>query len=162
MQEGSMNTNETLINCYGESIDIDPFLRKYQQGKSQEIVNWLWDELYHQGDIGTASVAWILEANEIFLKRNNIDWNHLSFIYAVMRSLEELKYIKCPVWAIDQYRPIAINALQHALSNIPAQLNEEQQLSILSLTCAITGNYTSFELLEYGWRYEEKLMKIDF
>jgi hypothetical protein len=155
-------TYSNLTNCSGENSEINEYLKKYEEGKFHEVSNWLWDELYHQGDIGTASVAWIIEAHEIFLKANEIDWNYLAFTYAVMRSLEELIFIECPKWANDKYRPIAIKSLKHALSNLPDKLNEEQQLSLLSLTCAITKNYDSYELIEYGWKYEEQLMDIDF
>ena len=42
-------------------------------------------------------------------------------------------------------------------------ITEEQQLSILCITSAITNTYKSFELVEYAWGgYEERLMELDF
>ena len=152
-----------FTNFYGKPCDISPYLELYNQGKVAEVTEWLWNELYHQGDIGTASIAWVIEAHEIFLKLENLDWNYLGFTYAVMESLEENKFIPCPEWAEEKYRPIAIKTLQHALDFVAEPITEEQQLSILSLTSAITNTYKSFELMEYAWGgYEERLMELDF
>lgn len=95
-----------LTNFYGKPCDIQPYLNLYKEGKVAEVTEWLWDELYHQGDIGTASIAWIIEAHDIFLKLEPLDWNYLSFVYAVMESLEENKFIPCPEWAEGKYKPI--------------------------------------------------------
>lgn len=152
-----------LTNFYGKPCDIEPYLEKYKQGKYSEISEWLWDELYHQGDIGTASIAWLIQANAIFLTQTNIDWNYLSFIYAVMESLEENEFISCPDWAQGKYRPAAIAALQHALSYYPEQPTEEQKLSIVCVSCAISKMYKSYSLIEYAWGgYEDRLMELDY
>jgi hypothetical protein len=152
-----------LTNFYGKPCDISPYLELYKQGEVAEVTEWLWNDLYHQGDIGTASIAWVIEAHEIFLQLEKLDWNYLGFIYAVMESLEENKFIPCPEWAEEKYRPIAIKTLQHALDFVAEPITVEQQLSILSLTSAITNTYKSFELMEYAWGgYEERLMELDF
>lgn len=151
-----------LTNYHGKPCDIRPYLELYQQGNTAEVTEWLWSELYHQGDIGTASVAWIIEAHDIFLSLKEIDWNYLGFIYAVMEALEENEFISCPEWAKGKYRPIAIKTLQHALNYINNPVTEEQQISVLGLSCAITKSYKSFALVQYAWGgYEERLMDLD-
>ncbi|QSP95496.1 hypothetical protein LPB19_03505 [Marinobacter salinisoli] len=152
-----------LTNYYGEPCDIEPYLEKYRHGNYAEISEWLWNELYHQGDIGTASISWLIQANEIFLNQTSIDWNHLGFIYAVMQSIEEHEFIPCPDWAKNKYRPAAISALQHALSHYPENPTEEQKLSIVCVSCAISKMYKSYSLIEYAWGgYEERLMELDY
>ena len=152
-----------LTNFQGEPCDIEPYLDLYKEGKTSEVEEWLWNELYHQGDIGTASVAWVLEAHETFMSLKELDWNYLGFVYAVMESLEERKFIPCPEWAVNKYKPIAIKTLQHALNYISEPITEEQQVSILGLTCAITDTYKSYSLVEYAWGgYEEQLMELDY
>ena len=151
-----------LTNFYGKPCDIQPYLSLYEDGKVAEVTEWLWDELYHQGDIGTASIAWLIEAHNIFLILEPLDWNYLGFVYAVMESLEENKFIPCPEWAEGKYKPIAIKTLQHALNYLSDPVTEEQQMSILCLTSAITNTYKSFALVEYAWGgYEERLMELD-
>lgn len=85
-----------LINFERHPCDIQKYLALYGEGKISEVSEWLWNELYHQGNIGTASIAWVIEAHSTFLSLSEIDWNYLSFIYAVMESLEEKKFIACP------------------------------------------------------------------
>ncbi len=152
-----------LTNCFGDACEIKPYLKLYEDKNYNEVQEWIWDELYHQGDIGTASIAWILEANEYFLKqREDLDWDYLGFVYRVMQSLEYYNVIACPDWAKNKYRDSATKALNHALRYFPEEPNQEQQLSVLCLTCAITKTYDSYTLLEYGWGYEEKLMDTEF
>jgi len=152
-----------LTNFQGEPCNIQSYLELYKEGKTSEVSEWLWNELYHQGDIGTASVAWVLEAHEIFLSLKDIDWNYLGFVYAVMEALEENEFIPCPEWAKEKYRPVAIKTLQHALNYISEPITEEQQVSILGLSIAITKTYKSFALVEYAWGgYEERLMDLDY
>jgi hypothetical protein len=138
-------------------------LEKYRRGDFAEVSQWLWEELYHQGDIGTASIAWLIRANEIFLNQSNIDWNYLGFVYAVMQSIEEREFIPCPDWARDLYRPAAISALRHALLHYPENPTDEQKLSVVCVSCAISKMYKSYSLIEYAWGgYEERLMALDF
>ncbi len=152
-----------LTNCFGDACDIRPYLEHYNNKEYDKVQEWIWDELYHQGDIGTGSIAWILEANEIFLQQSDdLDWDYLGFIYRVMQSLEYYNFIPCPEWAKDKYRECAKKALKHAMNNLPDEPNQEQKLSILCATCAITKTYDSYALLEYGWGYEEKIMELDF
>ena len=152
-----------LTNFQGEECSIQHYLELYKKGKTSEVTEWLWNELYHQGDIGTASVAWVIEAHDIFLSLKDVDWNYLGFTYAVMEALEESEFIPCPKWAKEKYRPVAIKTLQHALNYISEPITEEQQISILGLSCAITKTYKSFALAEYAWGgYEERLMDLDY
>ena len=152
-----------LTNFQGKPCDINPYLELYKLGELSVVSDWMWNELYHQQDIGTAAIAWILEANQIFLNREEIDWNYLGFTYSVMESIEEHKFIQCPEWAVGKYRPAAIKALQYALNFFSEDPSEEQKSSLVCLSCAISKMYKSYALIEYAWGgYEERLMELDF
>ena len=151
-----------LTNYHGETCDIEPYLKIYQEGDYSQVFEWMWSELYHQGNIGTAAVAWILKAHTIYLESDSPDWNFPGFVYSVMHSLEELKHIPCPDWAEGKIKPVAIKTLQHALNHLSDPITEEQQTTILALTSAIAGTYASYELIQYAWGgYEEQLMEMD-
>ena len=151
-----------LTNFYGKPCDISTYLDLYKEGKHREVAEWLWSELYHQNNIGTASVAWVIEANSIFLRKSEIDWTYLGFIYAVMESLEEHKSIPCPRWAEGRCRIAAIRSLQYVLGAFPDAPTEEQRMAIVCISCAISGMYKSYSLIEYAWGgYEERLMELD-
>ena len=151
-----------LTNCFGDPCEIEAYLKMYKEGRYNEVSDWLWSELYHQHNIGTASIAWVIKASELFLEQTEIDWNHLGFTFAVMESLEEHKFIPCPEWAKGKYRLAATKSLQHAFSFLPDEPNNEQSTSIVYLTCAISKMYKSRELIEYAYGCEEEIMELDF
>ena len=152
-----------LTNFQGESCNISGYLEKYRNRELDLVEEWLWNELYHQRDIGTASVAWVIEANEIFLQSEELDLNYLHFTYCVMESLEEFNFIPCPNWAKNKLKPAAIKALVHALSSSIDQNQEKDKgKAIVALSCAISGMYKAYSLVEYGSGYEEQLMELDF
>lgn len=157
-----MNTFNELTDYAGNQCSIVESLQLYRNGHLNEVNEWLWNDLYHQGNIGTASIAWIIEAHPIFIQTKTIDWNYLGFCAAVMESIERRKFIPCPDWAQGRYRACLKRSLAHALKQ-EGDIPESERLTLIAATCAVAGAYDSFELVEYAWGgFEQKLMDLDF
>ena len=72
-----------LTGGYRTLLDPRPLLAKLESGDTSA---WkeLWDELHHQGDVGTASYAAVPHLVRIYRKLGIIDWN----AYAIVGVIE--------------------------------------------------------------------------
>ena len=99
------------------------------QGCWQEI----WQELYHQGDVGEASYAAVPHLVRIYQNRGKIDWN----TYAIVASIELARNVgenpDVPLWLRKGYED-AINRLAlTGLGELPRANDKETIRSILSI-----------------------------
>ena len=73
-----------LTGAYKTLFDPRPLLVNLETGQSGAMWPQLWDELYHQGDVGTASYASVPHFVRIYQKLGAINWN----IYAMVAMIE--------------------------------------------------------------------------
>jgi hypothetical protein len=73
-----------LTGGYKTAFDPRPLLARLEAGR--DVTTWpdLWNELHHQGDVGTASYAAVPHLVRIYRKLGAIDWN----IYAIVATIE--------------------------------------------------------------------------
>ncbi len=94
-----------LESGYKTPYDPTPALRNLENGKNIE-GSWgkLWNELQHQGDLGTAAYAAVPYLAKIQTERKNLDWN----FYALVAVIEIERYRKTnpalPDWLAKPYQ----------------------------------------------------------
>src|ERR1700761_4252414 len=122
-----------LAGGYGEPYDPRAALRRLEEGKDVDGA-WeeLWNELHHQGDVGTASYAAVPHLVRIHAIRQTADWN----TYALVATIEAAR-------RNDQNLPIppdmqeAYESAWRDLVNIG--LRELRDAEDPSLVCSIIG-----------------------
>jgi hypothetical protein len=69
---------------YGTAYDVSvPLRRLFEQGPSREIWEELWNELHHQGDVGSASYAAVPWLSELVRRSPHLDWDPLALIATI-------------------------------------------------------------------------------
>ena len=120
----------------GYRVPFDPrqLLRRLESGTDiQRCWQELWQELYHQGDVGEASYAAVPHLVRIYQNRGKIDWN----TYAIVTSIELARYVgknpDVPSWLLQGYED-AINSLaMTGLGELPHANEKESIRSILAV-----------------------------
>jgi hypothetical protein len=124
----------TLTSGRRTHTDVRPLLKQLETSPDlQEVWDQLWDELVHQGDIGTASLVSVAHLVRLHLDRQSPDWN----VY-LMVSLVELRRGQgenpdTPAWAAADYQT-SISALSdRGLLELPLASDSETKRAILGL-----------------------------
>lgn len=120
----------------GYRVPFDPrqLLRRLESGTDiQRCWQELWQELYHQGDVGEASYAAVPHLVRIYQNRGKIDWN----TYAIVTSIELARNVgnnpDVPSWLLQGYED-AINSLaMTGLGELPHANEKESIRSILAV-----------------------------
>lgn len=69
---------------YGSTYDVTPLVRELQKsGTSESLWSEIWQELYHQGDIGEASYAIVPYLVEYESHSKSLDENAYQFVVSV-------------------------------------------------------------------------------
>jgi hypothetical protein len=81
-----------------------PLRRLFEEGGTPELWDELWQELYHQGNVGPASFAavpWLLE----YIRRSSeLDWNPFGLIAVIeMERLRHCRNEPIPVELVESY-----------------------------------------------------------
>jgi len=119
----------------GYRVPFDPrplFHRLESDTDIQPCWEEIWQELYHQGDVGEASYAAVPHLVRIYQNRGQIDWN----TYAIVSAIELARNVgtnpEVPSWLRQGYED-AINGLaMTGLVEIPRANDKETIRSILS------------------------------
>jgi hypothetical protein len=122
-----------LLGGYRVPYDPRDALRRLEEGKDIEDT-WreLWNELYHQGDVGPASYAAVPHLVRIHAMRQAVDWN----TYALVATIEEARRDgRNPEIPFDMRE--AYESAWHDLVNIG--LRELQDAEESTLVCSIIG-----------------------
>ena len=123
-----------LKGRYRVPFDPRQLLRRLESGTDiQRCWQELWQELYHQGDVGEASYAAIPHLVRIYQNRGKIDWN----TYAIVTSIELARNVgknpDVPLWLRQGYED-AINSLAiTGLGELPHANEKETIRSILAV-----------------------------
>jgi hypothetical protein len=93
----------------------------------------LWQELYHQGDVGEASYAAVPHLVRIYQNRGEIDWN----AYAIVTSIELARNVgknpDVPLWLRQGYEDSINRLAMTGLGELPHANDKETIRSILAI-----------------------------
>jgi len=118
-----MNETKHLNGGYGIPYDIEPALKKLSSSRD-EAISELWENLYHQGDVGLASYAAVpalVQAGE------------LSLVSAIEVARSSESSPKLPLSLKPEYE----QALKQALNSKPK--DEEQFMGYYIIHASVNG-----------------------
>lgn len=78
-------TADPWLSAYGEPYDPRPAIEAWRSGQVADGPQELWDKLYHQGAVNSASYAAVGEIVRLMQEQSEPDWN----AYALIASIEE-------------------------------------------------------------------------
>lgn len=150
-----------LSAAYRMPVDLRPFLAAVESAddrEDQEAWDSLWQELYHQGDVGEGSFAAVPHVVRIYRQRSAIDWNP----YALAASIELARGVgdnpDVPDWMSEGYQCALLELRDLGLEELPKADEAETVRSILAVLAITTGaraygrmmlEYSEDELLEF-------------
>src|SRR5512134_849915 len=112
----------------GYRIPFDPrplFRRLESETDIHRCWEELWQELYHQGDVGEASYAAVPHFIRIYQNRGKIDWN----TYAIVSAIELARNVgnnpDVPLWLRQGYEDAIHGLAMTGLGEIP-QANDTE------------------------------------
>ena len=144
-----------LEGGYRDKYDTSVPLSKLEKGSSAAgpIWNELWENLYHQGDVGIASYAAIPHIAKIIHQRNLLDHSPLALAVSVELARGRENKPSLPEWLETSYRDALLDMAEFACAKLREKWNPYFLKSTLSLLAIIKGNRNLGELLleiDYG------------
>ena len=73
------------LNAYGEPYDPRPAIEAWRAGEVLDAPQELWNKLYHQGAVNSASYAAVGPIVQMMQQQSGADWN----AYSLVASIEE-------------------------------------------------------------------------
>jgi hypothetical protein len=138
----------TLSAGYRIPVDLRPLLRQLEAGGEEESI-WpeIWQELYHQGDVGEGSFVAIPHLVRIHRARGVLDWN----TYAIVATIELARSTQgnpdVPEWARESYDGALRDLARLGLEELPRARDAQVVRSILGLLAIVHGVRTHGRLL---------------
>lgn len=138
----------SLDGAFGTPSDLRPLLRQLETtSDSQPVWDALWEEMYHQGDVGPNSYVAIPHLVRIHRIRAAIDWN----TYALVASVEISRGVRgnpdAPEWARAEYEAAIRELAEIGLSELPRATAPEVVRSILAVLAIAYGAKTYGRLI---------------
>lgn len=149
---------ETLEGGYRKPVDLRSLLNQLEMATDPEPA-WqeLWNDLFHQGQVGEGSFVAVPHLVRIHAKRNVADWN----TYALAATIELARGVdgnpEVPGWARASYDAALAELGRLGLKELPLAQDPETSRSVLALLAIVHGartygrllvDYTEDEILE--------------
>ncbi len=133
---------------YRIPFDPRPLFHRFVSGTDiQRCWEELWQELYHQGDVGEASYAAVPHLVRIYQNRGKIDWN----IYAIVSTIELARNVgknpDVPMWLRKGYENAIHSLAMTGLGEIPQANDTETIRGILAIIAIWKGARTYARLI---------------
>jgi hypothetical protein len=139
---------ESLTAGYRVPIDLRPILHQLEFSDDPES-NWgaIWQELYHQGDVGEGSFAAVPHLVRIHRKRGVVDWNTYSIAAIVELARGVGRNPDVPEWMRESYDAALTDLRRLGLEQLPITREREAIRSILALLAIVHGARTYGRIL---------------
>jgi hypothetical protein len=155
----------SLEGGYRTLFDPRPLLSDLEDRKNTE-ATWheLWDELHHQGDVGTASFAAVPHLIRIYRKLGIIDWNTYAIVAVIELARDNGKNTKVPTWLEGDYLRAIRDLAEMGAVEVLQTKDRDEIRAILSVLAISAGarthagfliNYSAEELLDMERRASE-------
>jgi hypothetical protein len=138
-----------LEGGYHLKYDASIPLIKLERGDSNVESIWseLWENLYHQGDIGVASYAAIPHLTRIVRERGLFDFNPVALTVAVELARGQGQNPDVPDWLEGDYQQALRDLIQYFLNNFDEKWDAYLLKSVLSLVAINKGSRDLGELI---------------
>lgn len=121
------------LDAYGLPFDPTPMIEAWRSGDADQAACILWERLYHQGDVGTASYAATPALVRLLGELAEPDWNG----YALVASIEEGRLNAGPLIPSELEGPYAdawIKILPLALDHLANATDDLLVRSLIAVT----------------------------
>lgn len=148
---------------YRINYDVSIPLRKLESFSqpSKEIWNELWEELFHQGDVGIASYAVVPQIYRIYREKEWIDFQLPSFVSAVEQARHETHNPELPKWLEQDYYSSLYDVAHYCLDKGKELTDRNYTRSMILLTAALMKEFALSRLVEMiAVGDEEKVMEL--
>src|SRR5438094_414545 len=137
-----------LIAGYQQPVDLRPLLQQLESRDDVESA-WaeLWQELYHQGDIGEGSFAAVPHLVRIHKKRGVVDWNTYALVATVELARADRGNPDVPEWCRKDYDNALRELAEIGLQELPRATDLEAARSILAVLAIVYGARTYGRIL---------------
>jgi len=129
------------IDVYGRSYDPRPAIEAWRDGHAEAAIRELWERLYHQGDVNTASYAAVGEIVCLMRQQAEPEWN----AYALIASIEEGRLANgappVPADLENGYRAAWSHALMIALRHLESATDDLVVRSALAVVAHAKGQH---------------------
>ncbi|MBB3692057.1 hypothetical protein FHY05_000669 [Sphingomonas sp. BK580] len=130
------------LSAYGEPYDPRPAIEAWRTGHVEDAVQELWDKLYHQGTVNSASYAAVGEIVLMMQKQAEPDWN----AYALVASIEDGRLAKgstpIPSELAQQYENAWTAILPIALRDLAGAQDDLTVRGALAVVSYAKGQHT--------------------
>jgi hypothetical protein len=139
---------ETFTAGYRVPVDLRPLLRQLEASADAE-ATWheVWEELYHQGDVGPGTFAAVPHLVRIHRERGVPDWN----TYALACTVELARGVGAnpdvPEWMRSDYDKALNDLFEIGLHQFPRATDPSAVRSILALLALVKGARTYARVL---------------
>jgi len=155
------DTRWTQMNGgYRVPYDPRPALKKLA-ARSETAAVWheLWQELYHQGDVGEASYASVPELVRIYREGTQLDWNAYAIVAAIELARDTARNPPLPAWLEPDYDAAITELARIGLVELPRAENRETVRSILAVLALWKGARTyAHVLLDFS---EDEVLELE-
>lgn len=154
-----------LAGGYRIPFDASIPLSKLENSANDTETIWsdLWENLYHQRDVGIASYAAIPHLVRIIRDRKILDWNPFGLAVAIELARVDGKNPELPDWLKQAYFQAYKDMAEYACESMSQEWDSDLLRSALSLIAIIKGNRDLAELIyEVEEGYEKKAPEINF
>jgi hypothetical protein len=139
---------ETFKAGYRVPVDLRTLLRRLEEAEDPEEV-WpdLWQELYHQGDVGEGSFAAVPHIVRIHQARGVVDWNAYSLVATIELARDKSGNPDVPEWLKESYIEALGELVDLGLEELRKTGDEIAVRSILGLLAISKGSRTFGRIL---------------
>jgi hypothetical protein len=119
----------------------------------------LWENLYHQGDVGIASYAAVPHITRIIQGRNILDYNAFALTVAIELARWGGENPEIPDWLKEDYNQALWDMAKYGCGNLEKEWDTATRKSVLALVAIIKGNMDLGVLIfEVDEGYEKELL----
>jgi hypothetical protein len=138
----------SLAAGYRVPVDLRPLLLQLES--SNEVAGtWqaLWQELYHQGDVGEGSFVAVPHLVRIHRQRAVVDRNTYALVASIELARGKGANPDVPSWTREAYDAALHDLMRAGIDELPRAKGLESVRSILSLLAVVLGARTYGRLL---------------
>ncbi len=131
-----------LEGGYRLKYDASIPLKKLEAKDGDVVRIWseLWENLYHQGDVGLASYAAVPPLVRIAQSQEILDFNPVALIVSIELARGNELNPKLPDWLEEYYHQAIRNMARYVFENLDREWDEHLLKSALSLLAIVKGN----------------------
>jgi hypothetical protein len=138
---GDKASMSDLLDAYGNPFDPRPFVARWKEGDSDEAAALLWERLYHQGDLGSASIAAVPDLASLIESQSKPDWQ----AYALIATIEEARVNHeqpLPEHLSAAYADAWNSVLASALRDLPNAMEDALVRSLIAVIAHAKGQHS--------------------